>query len=295
MKNYLYYIYWFYRTLPYRWNFTKFKIQSTTETIQDIIKYNKSISRFGDGEFRLLIKERNIVFQELNEDISNRLLEVLNSNLPNHIVSLPYSFKSIKNQKREAKIHWLNFINIYGDKISKSIDDKNYVFGNAFISRFYIDYVNKKNAIKVVNDLKSIWNNQDVLIVEGEYSRLGVGNDLFSGALSIERIVCPSKDAFRSYDDILEVTKAHGKNKLILIALGPTATILAYDLAKLNFWALDIGHVDVEYMWMMQKAKSKIAIKGRYVAEASSNDSMGIESQYKEFYENSIVHRVKQS
>ncbi len=77
-----------------------------------------------------------------------------------------------------------------------------------------------------------------------------------------------------------------------MIALGPTATVLAYDLAKSNYWAIDIGHVDVEYMWMLQKAKNKIPIKGRYVAEAASNDDLDINIQEQEFYKNRIIHRI---
>ena len=50
------------------------------------------------------------------------------------------------------------------------------------------------------------------------------------------------------------------KNKLILIALGPTATILAYDLYKLGYRAIDIGHIDIEYEWFLRKANTKIPI-----------------------------------
>ena len=57
------------------------------------------------------------------------------------------------------------------------------------------------------------------------------------------------------------------KNKLILIALGPTATILAYDLYKLGYLAIDIGHIDIEYEWFLRKANTKIPIKNKYVNE----------------------------
>ena len=57
------------------------------------------------------------------------------------------------------------------------------------------------------------------------------------------------------------------KNKLILIALGPTATILAYDLYKLGYRAIDIGHIDIEYEWFLRKANTKIPIKNKYVNE----------------------------
>ena len=55
---------------------------------------------------------------------------------------------------------------------------------------------------------------------------------------------------------------------MILIALGPTATVLAYDLCKEGYQAIDIGHIDIEYEWLLRKATSKIKIKNKYVNEA---------------------------
>lgn len=265
---------------------------SINETIDEIITHKKSLSRFGDGEFRLVIKERNIVFQNLSDSIADRLNEVLNSKLPNHLVAIPPSFVSVKDFKRSSRIHWLNFINLCGNQVSECMVDKNYFFGNAFISRFYMIYKNKNKSENTVANLKKIWNQKDVLIVEGEYSRLGVGNDLFNNVNSLQRIICPSKDAFKDYKSILSISKKYGKDKLILIALGPTASILAYDLAKLNYWAIDIGHIDVEYMWMLQKAQNKISIKGRFVAEASSNEDFEIADKDKLIYEESILHHI---
>lgn len=265
---------------------------SINETIDEIVTHKKSLSRFGDGEFRLIIKERNIVFQNLSESISFRLNEALNSKLSNHLVAIPSSFVSVKGFKRDSKIHWINFINLCGDRVAQSIVDKNYFFGNAFISRFYMIYENKSKSASIAFNLKRIWDKKSVLVVEGAFSRLGVGNDLFNNVTSLKRIICPSKDAYDDYASILSIVKQYGKDKLILIALGPTASILAYDLALLNYWAIDIGHVDVEFMWMLQKAKSKVAINGRYVAEASSNNNFELEEGDKLIYEESILHYV---
>ena len=43
-----------------------------------------------------------------------------------------------------------------------------------------------------------------VLLVEGEKSRLGVGNDLFENTGSVKRILCPSENAYEKYDEILK-------------------------------------------------------------------------------------------
>lgn len=292
MKNDLYYIYWLIRTYPMRWNFPRYKILSFEETVNEIIQNKKSISRFGDGEFRLLLKEKSIYFQELNYNIAARLDEVLNSKLQNHLIALPSSFISRVNLKRDVKIHWLNFINLKGKQIAKQIKNVSYVFADALISRFYLDYENKMEVSKRIKLLQKIWDGKDVLIIEGELSRLGVGNDFFINSKSMERIICPATNAFTQYDQILNAAKEHGRNKLIVIALGPTATILSYDLAKENYWALDLGHIDIEYSWYLQKARTKVPIKGKKSAEVNGAEDFQLTDIEENIYKKSIIAKI---
>lgn len=91
---------------------------------------------------------------------------------------------------------------------------------------------------KIFSLLKKLWEDRNVLIVEGAQTRLGVGNDLFSNAKSIERILAPAKNPFDSYDKILSAIVTHCKEHLVLIALGPTATVLATDLFKPWMWGI---------------------------------------------------------
>lgn len=275
-----------------RWNFPRYKILSFESTIAEIINEQKSISRFGDGEFRLLTKERGIYFQDLNNKIAERLHEVLNSNLSNHLVCIPSSFNTKKDLKREAKIHWLNFINQKGKSIKKAIENPNGIFGDALISRFYLSYTNKATVQNKVKLLQKIWKNKNLLIVEGEFSRLGIGNDFFSNAASIERILCPATNAFEKYEEILESAKKHGKNKIIIIALGPTATILAYDLAKDNYLALDLGHIDIEYSWFLQNAHSKVLVQGKRSAEVSSGESFELSDEQLKILEETTIIKI---
>lgn len=58
--------------------------------------------------------------------------------------------------------------------------------------------------------------------------------------------------------------------ELILLALGPAATVLARDFALNNMQALDIGHIDIEYEWFLSGVTEKTIIKGKYVNEASN-------------------------
>ena len=293
MNHKLYFYYWYIRTIPFRKQFFFPKVLGIEETISEIISHKKSISRFGDGEFRLILPNENLKFQEENQLLTERLKEVLTSHLENHLVAIPESFHSVKAFKLNVKYFWIGFINKYGNQLSPYFN-KGKTYGNAFISRFYLDYENKSQVEKTIKNLKKIWQNRDVLIIEGEFSRLGIGNDLFDGVSSLQRLICPSKNAFSHYTEILEKAKKLGKDKLVLIALGPTATVLSYDLARAGFWAVDIGHVDIEYSWYLEKAEYKIPVKYRLVNESTNQDSIDLPEHFRESYLNSIIYKISE-
>ena len=62
---------------------------------------------------------------------------------------------------------------------------------------------------------------------------------------------------------------------MILLALGPTATILAYDLALKGYQAIDIGHVDIEYEWFRMGATHKVPVPNKFVNEAGAGVGVG--------------------
>ena len=61
-----------------------------------------------------------------------------------------------------------------------------------------------------------------------------MGNALFSCAASIKSILSPVKNAWNRYDEILSTILDFdmSKDTLFILALGPTATVLVYDLTK---------------------------------------------------------------
>lgn len=67
---------------------------------------------------------------------------------------------------------------------------------NSFFTRCYNMFIDKSNCPRWFEKCKSIWAGKDILIVEGEYSRLGVGNDLFANAKSIQRVLGPAVNAY---------------------------------------------------------------------------------------------------
>lgn len=255
---------------PYQLVFKGIKIESNDKTLDEIIYKNKSISRFGDGEYKIILGGHNGL-QGANKNLSNKLLKVLNIKDKGFLVgiNLPYQNKTLQKLKRHSQKYWTKYFRKYKFKIAKIIKNKKYYSGT--ISRFYLAYKDKTNIPKYIKKLKKIWDQKDILIIEGEKSRLGIGNDLFNNTKSIKRIICPVKNAFRVYDKIINSVLKFGEKRLLLLALGPTATVLAYDLYKLGYQSIDVGHVDIEYEWFLRNATHKIQIDNKYVNEAKRN------------------------
>ena len=159
-----------------------------------------------------------------------------------------------------------------------------------------MDYKNKDAKIiqDRIDNLKRIWNNREIIIVEGEKTKLGVNNDLFDNAKKINRIIVPSRNAFNAYDKILEAIKNISKEKLFILSIGPTATVLAKDLVELGYQAVDLGHIDIEYEWFKMGAKQKVLIKGKFVNEAVALGDLSNENITDLNYTNSIIKIIKE-
>ena len=95
--------------------------------------------------------------------------------------------------------------------------------------------------------IKDIWRNKDIVIVCGDGVFNNIENNIFDCASSIEYVYCPTTNAFAKYDEILSRLKQLDKSKLQILILGPTATVLAYDLHNLGYRVLDFGHIAKDY------------------------------------------------
>ncbi|MCD7033154.1 SP_1767 family glycosyltransferase [Metabacillus sp. GX 13764] len=249
------------------------KVFPIEDTLLQIINNKLSVCRYGDGEFKL-IKGLDITFQKADIILANKLKQILAINEKNLMVCIPDVFDSLHHYENQTRKYWQIHISKNRLQWYKLLRiDKQY--GNSFISRFYNPFVNKKDISNYIVLLKKLWDDREVVIIEGAKSRLGIGNDLFNSCKSIERILVPEENAFEQYDKILFEASKLNKEKLILIAAGPTATILAYDLYKKGYQAIDIGHVDIEYEWYLRKAKTKIKIENKYVCEAGKGEGVG--------------------
>jgi glycosyltransferase family protein len=264
-------------------------VLSIDDTLDKIIKDKSSICRYGDGEFLVIIHNVDLPFQKFDPILRNRMIEILKSDFENILVGLPIGYYSMENLTRKSKLTWTSHI-VWTYPHLKKYFNLSKTYYNSSMTRPYVNYADKSVCRNYFEKLKSIWEGREILLIEGEKSRLGVGNDLFNQASKIERILAPSINAFSIYNKLLEEVLKHFKSKLILIALGPTATILAYDLAKSGYQALDIGNVDIEYEWYLLGTNKKVRIPCKYSNEVAGGGD--VEDVKDDQYERQIIKRL---
>ncbi|VPM47831.1 glycosyltransferase [Streptococcus pneumoniae] len=264
------------------------QVRGIDETLDYIIEHNSSLVRFGDGEVNLMWG-LPIPYQNHDLELANQLKHIVGLESDEKlVVCLPDAFTDRFKFTSWAIPFWKEHMNVYMDFYKELC--KGSWYGSTFISRPYIDYEDKSKAKGQFEKLKSIWENRDILIVEGITSRSGVGNDLFDKVKSVKRIICPSHNAYSVVDNIQEEIMKYAEGRLILCMLGPTAKVLSYNLCQMGYQVLDVGHIDSEYEWMKMGAKTKVKFSHKHTAE--HNFDQDIEFIDDETYNSQIVARI---
>ena len=143
-------------------------------------------------------------------------------------------------------------------------------------------------AVQVFSQIRTLWTNKNVVVIEGELTRFGVGNDLLNDAASVKRIIGPAKNAFEKCDQLLEEARKQPEDTIFIVALGPAAKIIAYELSN-QFKTLDLGHLDIEYEWYLRKMKEGGSVPNKYVNEAKVNFDSESEPFDPSLYESQII------
>ncbi len=265
-------------------------VKSIDETLDEIIENKKSVVRIGDGELDLIYGE-DIRYQHSNSKLAKVLKDcILNNHNSKILTCLPDIFTNLDRYNEMRGYYALGVLPKFSD-LFKEIEKSKYSYGSTFMSRMYISFRDKSKSQHYVDKLRDIWKDKDILIVEGEYTRSGVGNDLFENAKSIQRIICPAADAFNQVDEIEEAIRNNAQNKLILLMLGPTAKVIVNDLQDLDNQILDIGHIDTEYEWFKMGAKYVVPIgKNKHMAEVADR-YLGEEDNPQ--YQKEIILKIK--
>lgn len=248
----------------------QYQVMSPEQTI-DLLLSNEqlSLSRYGDGELEMTLF-KNIGFQSFDQRLSIRLKEILRrgSHESNPcLLCLPDAFRGTHNMRFGSALFWF-FHKAFYFRHYEPLLKRNYFYGNTSVTRPYHDYKDKQQSARIFNKFKQLFHDKKLLIVEGSGTRLGIGNDLLADAREIKRITTLNRNAFSVYNDLYSAVLAHARDyDMVLMSLGPTATVLAYDLSQHGIRCIDTGHIDIEYEWMRSAAHDKVQVVGKNVNE----------------------------
>lgn len=270
------------------------KVMDKDTSLKLVREKNLSVIRFGDGEFDIM-RGKSIPYQKYSSVLARSMNSIiLNGSTKEILVCLPDVFCKMNRYSKECKTFYYRKFFYQNRKILKNIVNTRNIYGSTFISRPYIDLEDKTGSAKYFHNLKKIWNNRDILIVEGKYTRSGEGNDLFNNAKSIKRIICPSKNSYEKINAIEKAIKDNAENRLILLMLGPTAKIIIFNLKKdkkVDNQLIDIGHIDTEYEWFKRGVVTRVQIPHKHTAEYNNSDN-DISIVKDEKYLNEIVEVI---
>lgn len=236
-------------------------VYTIEETIEELINSDKSMIRFGDGEIRMICG-KDINLQKAEPKISEGLKRMLAYHYDDLVIAIPDIFNDLSLYRKESRYFWKEHLLFYR-KIYERNCNLNRKYYNSLISRFYYVICNEERyrCEGWAENIRKIWKGKNVVIVEGERTHNGVGNNLFDEAKTIERIIAPSSNAYYKLEEILNSCRMYSKDRLFLVSLGIAAKFIVERLYLEGYRALDIGNLDMEYEWFLQKAEGKIAIR----------------------------------
>ncbi len=262
----------------------RIRVHSIDETIDELLSTEKSMVRFGDGEI-VMIKGGDLMLQKAAPEIGEGLAEILAYSYDGLMVTIPGIFDTLSDHHKASRQFWKDHL-LFCRKTYEKYCNPDRIYYSTFVSRCYYFGSDRSKCEGWFAKIRKIWENKDIVIVEGTKTHNGVGNDLFDSAGSIERIICPPSDAYGALPAILDACLGYDKDRLFLLSVGVAAKFLALELFRRGYRVLDIGNMDMEYEWYVRKAPDKLSLAKHDVAgEAANREAAVHNSAYGKYLE----------
>lgn len=213
---------------------------SMGRTLDLVHEHRLSLSRYGDGELMLMTDpDHNLHFQRNSAELRAQLGHALNPDwlAPGKVlVCLPERFR--------GNLHWMGVWTRNWPTLRAHLHpDARY--GNSMVSRPLFFQRRQQGG---VDQWRRLWQGRPVLVVTGKGSRFDLLPALFDAVGSVDTLHTQPLHAFADADSIVErVAERATRDTLVLLSLGPTATVLAHRIAAKGIQALDIGHISASY------------------------------------------------
>jgi hypothetical protein len=204
------------------------------DTMEVLRTERKSLARFGDGEFRLMYRlEHKLKFHRNSPELMLALQRVLTDPSEDTLLAMPQVF---------IGVHWSTVFAETWHFIAPMLAMQER-FGNSHVTRpmFF-----QHHGQKAVDAWRSVWEGRDAVVVTGQGSRFDLVPALFDNLGSVMEVSSTPTDAFFDLDRLIGGIEDTGRD-LVLLSLGPAATIAADLLAARGIQALDVGHLSASY------------------------------------------------
>lgn len=219
-----------------------FKYLTYQETLDDIIKHNKSIVRFGDELFDML-QGIGLYYgswrQTYDKQLAKRMKEVISSQDPRLLVCFnPEFILKTKKEFRNAGIgdQWHFWTN---SKIFlKDYYHADTIYGSALC------FTPRYNTSINYQQLRDYFSTKHIIILTSNTKRF----EGMSLGITTDFVEAPGSDAWQQYEKVkaklISVIKEKGytqENLLILVSMGSAAKVLVYDMTQDGYTAWDTG------------------------------------------------------
>lgn len=207
------------------------------ETLTTIRDEGLSFARFGDGEFKLLMRlDYNAKFQANSPALQDALRSVIEEPREGVLVGMPNIFTDLFWTNAWAEV-WSTVLPLIGAHER---------FGNSHVSRPLVFQVFGEEGAEV---WQSLWRGRNVLVVTGQGSRFDLIDPLFGSVASVDRLDSRPEGAFADVPELVERVLGHPAD-LVLVSLGPAGTVLAAELGRRGKQTIDLGHLTSSYNYV---------------------------------------------
>lgn len=224
------------------------RILGEEETL-DAVLGGASITRFGDGEFKLAHGSR-IKSQKADPELQQALLQILHTEGP-WITAIP---RYIPNTPKGD--YWKDFLN---RPWVKAMLHSSRTYGSALITRpDSAPHIMRPEYFKKITQ---IWQGRRVCFIWGGSTK-SIMPWMLRDAEHLDIITTSGRHAWADRDRILRMLDAlQEKPEVCILTLGPTATALVPEIHMRGIQAVDLGHIG---MWLRRIMKERKGFNARH-------------------------------
>lgn len=222
-------------------------IKTSEETIQELLNSNKSLARFGDAEIAIINGE-GMFYQKYDKKLAMRMQEIIANEQENLCVGINNIFAPFQNVIGLLRDTNHMEKNCYMYSVPKCRRDYD-KYINYSMQYYSTEYFSKQHCGRDFEIWRHYFKGKKLVLVGCKEAADNLKFNVYDTAQELHYEFVPNRDCFSVYDETLSRLKCYDKSFIHILMCGATACVLASDLCKEGFKALDLGHFAKHYDW----------------------------------------------